>query len=131
MELAINIPIIVNLAGGKGGVGTSTVTANMAYALGQAGSAYGTIGLIDLAYGANSTLSKLLGVPPLRTNGFWNYITAKYYPYQDSSPDITPSLVQQIALIPLGPLRRTALTGHSPTYSRKWVTTLTGWVGTV
>ncbi|WP_054856059.1 hypothetical protein [Vulcanisaeta sp. JCM 16161] len=32
MELAINIPIIVNLAGGKGGVGTSTVTANMAYA---------------------------------------------------------------------------------------------------
>ncbi|GAB6946101.1 hypothetical protein JCM16161A_02310 [Vulcanisaeta sp. JCM 16161] len=102
MELAINIPIIVNLAGGKGGVGTSTVTANMAYALGQAGSAYGTIGLIDLAYGANSTLSKLLGVPPLRTNGFWNYITAKYYPYQDSSPDITPSLVQQIALIPSG-----------------------------
>ncbi|BDR92220.1 hypothetical protein [Vulcanisaeta souniana] len=101
-SIPIEVPIIVNLAGGKGGVGTSTITANIAYALGEAGSGFGTIGVIDLAYGANSTLSKLLGVPPLGTNGFWNYITARYYPYQDSSPNITPQLTQQIALITSG-----------------------------
>ena len=70
MKAKIVVPITGNIAGGKGGVGLSTLTGNMAYALGSAGAAYGTIGVVDTAYGANSTLSKLLGIPPLATNGF-------------------------------------------------------------
>ena len=95
MKVPIDVPVIVNIAGGKGGVGTSTLTANMAYALGSAGAAYGTIGVVDTAYGANSTLSKLLGIPPLATNGFWNYVFSKYCDQDCQLPHGTASITPQ------------------------------------
>ncbi len=64
--------IIVNLSGGKGGVGTSTVTANMATVLGGPGG-LGIIGLIDFAYSGNSTVGKLLGLNP-KAPGTWDWL---------------------------------------------------------
>ena len=106
MRISIDVPVIVNLAGGKGGVGTSTVTANMAYALGSAGATYGAIGVIDTAYGANSTLSKLLGIPPLATNGFWNYVFARFCDTNCQIPhdavSITPQARERLWVITSG-----------------------------
>ena len=57
------------------------------------------IGVVDVAYGANSTLPKLAGIPPLAINGFWNYITAKYYPYTDSNININPEYHEQLLIV--------------------------------
>ena len=107
MRVPIDVPIIVNLAGGKGGAGTSTFSANLAYALGSTEAAYGYIGVIDTALGANSTLSKLLGIPPLVSNGFWNYIFSRFCDQNcgiDYSPnvDVKPEPIQHMLVVTSG-----------------------------
>ena len=83
------------MGGERAGGVTVPKPANIAYALGSTGATYGTIGVIDTAYGANSTLSKLLGIPPLATNGFWNYIFSKYCDPGCQLPHGTASITPQ------------------------------------
>jgi len=58
-----NGPVIALFMGsGKGGVGSSTITANVAWLVSQRMPAGEDVGVIDAGYGVNATLSKLLGV---------------------------------------------------------------------
>jgi len=50
------------MGSGKGGVGSSTITANVAWLTSQRMPAGEDVGVIDAGYGVNATLSKLLGV---------------------------------------------------------------------
>jgi len=50
------------MGSGKGGVGSSTITANVAWLVSQRMPPGEDVGVIDAGYGVNATLSKLLGV---------------------------------------------------------------------
>ncbi len=78
MRVPFDVSMIVNMGGTKGGgVGISTVTANLAYVLGGPGGAQlEPIGLVDVAYGTNSTVSKLFGLDP-KQPGFWDFLMGR------------------------------------------------------
>jgi len=75
-----NGPVVALFMGsGKGGVGSSTITANVAWLIGQRMPPSENVGVIDAGYGVNATLSKLLGVGFTDTGhcvstGFYDYL---------------------------------------------------------
>jgi MinD-like ATPase involved in chromosome partitioning or flagellar assembly len=75
-----NGPVIALFMGsGKGGVGSSTITANVAWLVSQRMPPSENVGVIDAGYGVNATLSKLLGVGFTDTGhcvstGFYDYL---------------------------------------------------------
>jgi MinD-like ATPase involved in chromosome partitioning or flagellar assembly len=75
-----NGPVVALFMGsGKGGVGSSTITANVAWLVSQRMPPSENVGVIDAGYGVNATLSKLLGVGFTDTGhcvstGFYDYL---------------------------------------------------------